>query len=471
MAEPSRFLANLSKEGMSSKPTKIIGLSLQQFDEILANNKEFHLQKARLLPFYKAGDEMALTSIFLSGLRLIREFRNEIYRTINLSRSSQLRIYTEVEFILFDKKRIDGLILVLRSNKIIDAVLLEVKNNKNEISENQILEYLQIAKEYGISNFLTISNQFVSFPTQSPINIKPPRQVSLYHLSWTFILTIARILIADNDTNIENADQLEVMKEIVEYFESKNSGILGLTQMKSGWTELTRKANAGTSLKLSDPIVEDTISSWLQEERCMALVLSKELGLFVRSGQTRFKNDLSGRVKFEQKELVNNSRLKSNLHIDGAVSPLKIIGYFDRMTIEMSSFIQAPDDKQNRGKISWLKNQIKRCQNKNQVLFKLLEPDLVVDVYSKYYGKNSLRFRLDELDSASSQIGKREIKGFSILYIKSLGKSFESRKGVVVIIEKMLINYYQLILQHLKRWEKPAPKIAEKSAKSFLTEQ
>ena len=89
---------------------KIIGLSLQQFDEILANNKEFHLQKARLLPFYKAGDEMALTSIFLSGLRLIREFRNEIYRTINLSRSSQLRIYTEVEFILFDKKRIDGLI-------------------------------------------------------------------------------------------------------------------------------------------------------------------------------------------------------------------------------------------------------------------------------------------------------------------------------------------------------------------------
>ena len=153
---------------MNSKPTKIIGLSLQQFDEILANNKEFHLQKARLLPFYKAGDEMALTSIFLSGLRLIREFRNEIYRTINLSRSSQLRIYTEVEFILFDKKRIDGLILVLRSNKIIDAVLLEVKNNKNEISENQILEYLQIAKEYGISNFLTISNQFVSFPTQSP---------------------------------------------------------------------------------------------------------------------------------------------------------------------------------------------------------------------------------------------------------------------------------------------------------------
>jgi len=452
---------------MSKKLSKIIGLNLQKFDEIVAKGDEFHIQKARLLPFYKAGDEMALTSIFLSGVRLIREFRNEIFRTINLSRSNQLRIYTEVEFLLFDKKRMDGLILVIRSNKIIDAVLLEVKNNRNDIDDKQISEYLNIAKEYGISKFLTISNQFVAFATQSPTNIKPPKHVTLYHLSWTFILTIAKILIAENDTNIEDVDQLEIMKEIVEYFESKNSGILGLTQMKSGWTELTRKANAGASLKLSDPIVEDTISSWLQEERCMALVLSKELGLFVRSGQTRFKNDLSGRVKFEQKELVKNSRLESNLQIDGAVSALKIIGYFDRMTIEMSSSIQAPDDKQNRGKISWLQSQIKRCQNKNQELFKLLEPDLVVDIFSKYYGKNSIRFRLDELDTASSQIGKREIKGFSILYIKSLGKNFESRKGVVVIMEKMLINYYECIFQHLKRWEKPAPQIIHPKEKSL----
>ena len=89
---------------MSKKLSKIIGLNLQKFDEIVAKGDEFHIQKARLLPFYKAGDEMALTSIFLSGVRLIREFRNEIFRTINLSRSNHLRIYTEVEFLLFDKK-------------------------------------------------------------------------------------------------------------------------------------------------------------------------------------------------------------------------------------------------------------------------------------------------------------------------------------------------------------------------------
>ena len=445
---------------MSNKPTKIIGLSVQQFDEIVTKGNEFHVQKARLLPFYKPGDEMALTSIFLSGLRLVREFRNEIFSSLNLRMSNQLRIYAEVEFILY-KKRIDGLILVLRANKIIDAVLLEAKNQRNDIQANQISEYLPIAKEYGISKFLTISNQFVSFPTQSPIDIKTPKQISLYHLSWTFILTIANILIADNDNNIQDADQLEIMKEIVAYFESKKSGILGLTQMKPGWVELTQKANAGTTLKLSDSFVEETVSSWLQEERCMALVLSKELGLFVRSGHTKFKNNLSGRVKFEQKELISNSRLESNLYIDGAVSALKIIGHFGRMTIEISSTVNSPEDKLNRGKISWLKNQIKRCENKNYKLFKFLEPDLIVDVYFKFYGKSSLSFRLDELDSATNQIGNREIREFRILYLKSLGKKFESRKGVVEIMEHMLINYYQGILQHLKRWEKPAPQITQ----------
>lgn len=454
---------------MSKKLSKIIGLNLQKFDEIVAKGDEFHIQKARLLPFYKAGDEMALTSIFLSGVRLIREFRNEIFRTINLSRSNHLRIYTEVEFLLFDKKRMDGLILVVRSNKIVDAVLLEVKNNRNDLDENQISEYLKIAKEYGISKFLTISNQFVAFTTQSPTNIKPPKHVTLYHLSWTFILTIANILIADNETNIEDVDQLEVMREIVAYFESNKSGILGLTQMKPGWVELTQKANAGTVLKPSETFVEETVSSWLQEERCMALVLSKELGLFVRIGKRQFKEDLSGRIKFEKKELVNSYRLESNLHIDGAASSLKISAYFDRMTIAFSSHLSAPEDKKNRGKVSWLKNQLKICEKRNHQLYNLLKTDLIIDVDIKH-AKNNLRFGIDELDNSTDQVGNREITGFSILYLKSLGKKFESRKGVVEIMEKMLINYYECIFQHLKRWEKPAPQIIHPKEESLISD-
>ena len=68
---------------------------------------EINLQAARLIPFYKPGEEMSLTSIFLSALRLIKEFRENISKSINLSRSGKMFVFTEVEFALFDKKRVD----------------------------------------------------------------------------------------------------------------------------------------------------------------------------------------------------------------------------------------------------------------------------------------------------------------------------------------------------------------------------
>lgn len=447
---------------MSARPTKLIGLSVRDFDTLVDSGKELHLQPARLIPFYKPGDEMALTSIFLSALRLVKEFRHQVFQTIGLSQSNQLRIYTEAEFVLFEKKRIDGLVLVIRGKKIIDALLLEVKNRNTSLDESQIRDYLGIAKAYGVPNLLTISNQFVSFPTQSPLNLKAPKHVSTYHLSWSFILTIAHILLAENDNNIEDADQVEIMREVVDYFESASSGVLGFTQMKPGWTELTQKANAGTSFKTTDDFVDETVSSWLQEERDMALILSRELGLLVNSGQRKYRNDLSGRINYEKKELVSTCRLESTLHVNGAASPLHVRAYFDRKNIEMSSTLSAPTDRKTRGQISWLMNQLRKSEGKNPKLFDALKPDLIIEINLKFV-KHPLRLRLDEIDSAPEIIGAREIKSFSVLLLKDLGRKFESRKGVVSIIEDMLITYYQGLLQHWKRWEKPAPQIARKT--------
>jgi len=158
---------------MSKKPTRIIGMTLSEFDALVDAGEELHLQPARLIPFHKPGDEMALASIFLSALRLVKEFRNHIFKTVGLSSSNFLRFYTEAEFLLFDRKRIDGLILVIRGKKIIDALFLEVKNKNVQLDETQIRDYLEIAKAYQIPNLLTISNQFVSFPTQSPLHWCP----------------------------------------------------------------------------------------------------------------------------------------------------------------------------------------------------------------------------------------------------------------------------------------------------------
>ncbi|MBC8277183.1 MAG: hypothetical protein H8E46_03055 [FCB group bacterium] len=336
--------------------------------------------------------------------------------------------------------------------------MLEVKNKNNELDEEQICSYLNIAKEYNIPKLLTISNQFVSYPTQSPLSLKPPKNVALYHLSWTYILTIAHLLLFDNDENIEDEDQIEIMKEVLEYFESENSGVLGFTQMKQGWTEIVDKINSGTPLKLDDKSVEDTVSSWLEEERDMALSLSRELGLIVRTGKRKYKNNLKARIEEEKKELISNKYLESVLRIDGAVSDLLVRPNFDRKNVKMSVSLTAPQDKKTRPQITWIMNQMKACRKKNPELFAKLENELMIDINVKFQ-KEPIRLRLDEMDSALDKVMNRDIKSFSVLSIKDIGAKFKKRKVFVEVIEKMLVDYYQGIVQHLKKWEKPAPQI------------
>ena len=449
---------------MGIKPTSLIGLPLSDFRALVRSGDEMHLQAARLIPFYKPGDEMALTSIFLSSLPLVKEFRRNISKAIGLTLSGEIHAFTEIEFLLFDNKRVDGLILVVRGKKIVDAVLLEVKNKSNDLDATQISDYAVIAKEYRIDKLLTISNQFVSFPTQSPVDVKISKSVFLYHLSWSYILVIAHLLLMDNDEDIADADQIAIMEEVVSYLENPNSGVVGFAKMKRGWTDVVQKMNAGASLKQNDLSVDETVSSWLEEERDMALVLSRELGLLVRSGQTKYKKDLAARIKHEKQQLIANGSLESSLQIDGTASDITVQPNFGRKNIEMSVTLDAPQDRKLRPQITWLKNQIKRCSRKNPELFTKLEEELMIDINVKF-GSKPIRIPWADIEDAHEKIGGKEIKNFCIIQIRYLGGKFESRKWFVKIVEEMLIGYYQGIVQHIKKWEKPVPKIATKEPK------
>ena len=442
---------------MALRPKKIIGMKYEAFQTSVKSGEEFHLQKARLIPFYKPGDEMALTSIFLSALKLIDPFRKNIFKTINLSNYGTVHIFTEVEFILFNKKRVDGLVVIERSKKIVDACIIEVKNKNNDLDKAQIDEYVKICKGYKIPKIITISNQFVNFPTQSPVNVKTPKSITPYHLSWTYILTIAHILLIDNETNIDDRDQLNIMKEVLGYFETPKSGIIGFHQMKQGWVEVSQKINSGVSLKLKDIAVDETVSSWIEEEKDMALKLSRELGILVDSGQKKYKNDLKSRIDMEKRKLVKDRYLDSYLSIDGAVSDINVIANFGRKNIEMSVNVEPPADKTTRPKITWLKNQLKRCVSKSNETSVWLN-DLMIDINIKFTSK-PVRVPLSELEFAHEKIQGKDIKNFSVIYVKYLGRKFESRKMFVIEIEDMLVQYYESLVQYLKNWEKPAPKV------------
>ena len=68
---------------------KLVGLKKSEFDKFvtLGNIK---VQPARLIPVLKTGDEMALTSIFLSAVKLVKEFRDGLFKDIKLSRAGKV---------------------------------------------------------------------------------------------------------------------------------------------------------------------------------------------------------------------------------------------------------------------------------------------------------------------------------------------------------------------------------------------
>lgn len=324
-----------------------------------------------------------------------------------------------------------------------------------------------MAKKYDIKKLITVSNQFVSSPTQSPLNVKPPKGVDLYHLSWSYILTKAHILLFKDRPNIEDEDQVEIMREVVKYFDHEKSGVTGFTLMKKGWKEITEKIRTGSAIKKSDPELMEAVSSWLEEERDMALMLSRELGILVQSGVKKFKNDLKGRQEYEAKSLLDGKSLSSTLTVKDAASDVIVSACFDTRIVQMEVFLTPPEDKTNRGKIGWIRNQMLAAQKRNPEDFAKIADELALYIYIKRQ-KVPEKVGLDKLEDAWENFKDVDIKEFGIRQVKSLGRNFEGVQRVVTDIEAMLLAYYKGIVQYLKPWVKPAPKVPQKEESKSL---
>ncbi len=439
---------------------KLIGLKKSDFNELI-KSKQIILQKPRLIPTYKVGDEMALTSVLLSSLRLIKIFKDHILSDAKMQIGGTLYAYSEVVFSDFPESRIDGLILVVKSGTIRDAAIIEVKNGKSELEKDQIERYQQVAKKYAIPTFITISNQFVSDSTQSPINVKNVNGVDMHHFSWTYLLTIAQVLIFEKDTKIEDLDQVEIMREVIEYLEWDKSGVFGVNQMKAGWVDVVEKIIGRASLKSTDSNVYDAALSWQQEERDMALLLSRKLGVLVQSGAIKFKGKLEERLKSDCKNLVAKEQLESTLRVKGAASDINITAFFDNRTVEMSVTLKPPEDKTLKGQLGWLKRQLDNCIKKNEKLLTVLLKEIVIETSIKK-SPTIERFSINNFAEVSEKLKGKEIRDFKVIYLKDFGKKFSSSRKFVVIIEQMLKDYYMGIVQHLNKWEPSAPKMVNK---------
>lgn len=445
---------------MAKKNVQLVNMKISDFNQLVAD-KIIRVRPTRLIPsVIKAGDEGSLTSIFLSAVRLIKEFREDIFSDLKIRKSGLHYFFTEPEF--YEEQtsrkehpdRPDGLILTVVSGVIKEAVLLEVKSKTAVIKDDQIAKYIDIAKTLGIKKILTISNQYVPDPSVTPVQLKNLKGVELYHYSWTALLTMAHVLLHKNDHNIADADQKALMKEVVLFLESKESGVQRFTAMKSGWKDTAKQITAGASPKKTDISTIEAIESWQQEEKDMALLLSQELGLLVKVGS---KQGLKARFEADYKMLTTRKQLISKMRIDGIVSNIEVIAHFERRTITMTVQVQAPE-KTIRGQIGWLKKQFDNCAVKNLDDFTKLKENLHIQPNLKYRNEYPLT-KLSGLEDTVDELKGKEIISFDISYILHLASKFEKPQNFVEKIEEMLMDFYQAVVQHLSNPPKKIPQI------------
>ena len=434
---------------------KLIGLSFDDFQSFRnSEDPSIIAQEARLIPLLKTGDEGALTSIFLSAVRLIKEYRDSIFKEIKLSRGGTPYYFTEVVFKDIDKNsRIDGLIVVVSKGVIKDAVVFEMKNKNNSVDKDQVEKYIALSKKIGVSNMVTISNEFVADSTQSPVNAKAPKNFNLFHFSWTYLMTKGQLLLFKNEANIQDEDQVEIMKEVLHYIEAPASGVSGYHVMKSGWKDTVDKINQRITLKMTDPLVEEAVESWHEEEKDMALLLSRKLGVLVKStarSKTSIKDDI--------KRLKENQELFGNLSIKNSVSDIKIRLDFEVKTVSMSVKVAPPMDKGTKARITWIAKQLENAKKKNEEAFSIIEKDLLVEANVKH-AREHIRVPLSSLDDIIEEVNGREIQAFNIVVMSKFGAGFGSNKKFIVLIEKMVLDYYAGIVQYLTNWNRPAPKL------------
>ena len=439
-----------------NKLTKLVGLKFQDYLELVALGKVKY-SNARLIPALKTGDELALTSILLSSLRLVREFRNQVFSDIKLPKGGKVYYFTEWSYDGIEKSkkgesRIDGVNLIVVSGKIKDVAFLEVKKDKNELEVDQIDRYVRIANDLEVTKLVTVSNQFVEKPTDFPIKINSRiTKVKKFHFSWTYLETIAQLLLFENSENIEDEDQVEIMKEVLHYLTHPKSGTSGYHQMKEEWKKLADDIKGNN--KPDTNLIEQSILSWHEEEKDLSLMLSRNLGVLVRN--KKGKDTL--------KSFQKTNKFHSILDVKNIVSDINISADFARRTVSMSVSIN-PVNKGSIGKLSWLRNQILNCEKRNSRVFEELKNDIWIETEIKFY-KDCIKEKYINFDNLYDDviIKQKEITGFNIVLIKDFKGNFSSRKKFVELIEKMILDYYEGIVQHLKNWNPPAPKVKNES--------
>lgn len=412
--------------------------------------------EARLIPTSGIGSaleqERRATSALLAVIGAVDDFGRSIIKPCGAP-AGKIETYVEVPFELGKKNvRPDGLIRVTRGKREWTA-LIEVKTSDNALDQEQVENYLDVAREQKFDAVITVSNEIPPVLGSHPLNVdkRKTRTVELFHFSWMRLISLA--VMEKEVHGIEDPEQAWILGELIRYLEHEKSGALDFTDMGAQWTRVRDAARKGVMRK-SDPEIEQVATKFDALIRYTCLKLGQRLGAEVFPQlPRRQQKDPTERTAELVEELCSDSCMSAKIRIPGTVADLEITCDLRGQQLHASVVVPASGHARNETRVRWLLRQIPEEQT-----------DIVIA--ANYRGRREAAPIEDARADESVVIPdpNRELSRFRVtrIYPMGLARSVRSKSSFIQSVTSAVDDFYAEILQRLKPWNPPAPKFREK---------
>jgi hypothetical protein len=417
---------------------------------------------ARLIPTFgtrtQQEQEKRATSCLLAVMHGVPEFGHALLQEMGAPKSPVIETFAEVRFKDATGKTVipDGAIVCRRGGKTWTC-LVEVKTGSARLNDEQVASYLDVAREHGFDGVLTISTQITATSAESPVNVdgRKLRTTGLWHFSWWRVLTEA--VVQQRYHGISNPDQEWVLRELIHYLSSEASGAVGFEDMGENWVTVRKAAHDGT-LRPGDA-ARDVAERWEQFANYLALSLSQELGATVTSQHPR-KQTATARLDQIVKSLADSGQMHATLRIPDAVGPLQIRTDLRARQTVTSVAIDAPREGGLKARFTWLMRQLKDAPDDLRV--EAAFPNARVTTAASLG-----EVRRDPKPLYYPPDPKREPRSFVLARSRPMGQKRGRAEGSFVReTSAQAVEFYRDLVQDLKPWPAPPPKLRAKPESS-----
>jgi hypothetical protein len=366
--------------------------------------------------------------------------------------AGRISTFTEVRFDDEDAKslRPDGAIVVERGQRRWSC-LVEVKTSQADLKREQIEGYLDLVRAHGFDGLLTISNDIASDSTELPVSVdqRKAKGLAVHHLSWWRILTAA--IVEKEHRGIDDPDQAWILGELIRYLEDERSGASGFEDMGDKWTTVRDGARSMT-LRQGDAAVHEVADSWEQFIEFVSLDLRQTLGAPVSPVWPK-KSNRASRVAEASRTLAQDGILSASIKVPDAAAPVDLEANLRTRQLRTSATISAPKEGRPLTRINWMLRQVKA-----------MRPDLRIEVRYPNAREHPSALLEEALKHPERLLygpdPKREARAFDLAIVGDMGRKRGKGSGSFVgDSQGQLLTFYRDVLQQIRAWQPPAPKL------------